>query len=187
MPALSSFSLPLSIKKLRKRIGVRDHDDRKASQPSDASQTRKEQAMANWCTTKLTIKGDWDERMRFLERVRYRGSPLRFEQLFPLPDMSNLTGDERISKVIEAWGAVSEPWDIDLSIRSEQTILRFETKHGPPFEFIRKASQMFPTLDFTIEFWTENQDDEWLVHLKNGEILFQESKPLEWQKRPSSP
>lgn len=129
--------------------------------------------MPNWCTNVLIVSGPTEDLDAFKDKARglddtNRESPLRFNQLFPLPEKIEIT--ESISGGVMPdwydwrvanWGT---KWDInagdinELYVDKTNWVLKFDTAWGPPVELIKNIDSMFPTLHFGILYVEPGMD-----------------------------
>lgn len=142
--------------------------------------------MPNWCENDLRLEGDPKEIRAYLELVSGTVEPYDYDSIanadltrvYPMPEVlrgthAGFTGDEeeqkewdRHSDLAEAetghrnwytwaytnWGVKWSPEVIDLY---DQSVL-FQTAWCPPDELIRRSSEMFPNIVFTMRSTEES-------------------------------
>jgi hypothetical protein len=105
----------------------------------------------------LTITGPAEDINRFIQIVdNGKNNRLDFNKLLPIPynDLSlENYEDDRRRWMIANWGTVSGAYDVsDWNVASDKASVSYSTPGCPATEFFSKASEMFPTLVFRVEF-----------------------------------
>ena len=113
--------------------------------------------MPNWCENELTITGDVHKLIAFKERAEsfIAGQALKFAAFVPdpFPQKPYLT-DEHYDWRIANWGT---KWDL-LDATLEESLLEatlrcaFDTAWSPPIAWLKSVAQMYPSLDFKLDF-----------------------------------
>ena len=105
----------------------------------------------------LTITGPAEDIARFISAVDGgEHNRLDFNKLLPIPynDLClDSYEDDKQRWMITNWGTVSAAYNVsDWNVSSDNATILFSTPGCPATEFFSKASEMFPTLVFHIEF-----------------------------------
>ena len=118
--------------------------------------------MPNWCENKVTVSGEPDEILRFMEYVKGKDIHERngdivknnfcFEKIMPFPN-----GKYDYDWCIENWGTKWSPSNVylDPTEGDEYLIYKFNTAWGPPTGIYEHLDKEFPTLHIS---WFYNEE-----------------------------
>jgi hypothetical protein len=114
--------------------------------------------MPNWCNNQLVVTGVSHRIENFSQLEEFRAqssdpqSLLVFSKLVPEPGKPDDADYDWYSWRVENWGS---KWEPDCQDRQEEEgALRylFQTAWSPPEAWVLKVSEMFPALEFEIEY-----------------------------------
>jgi hypothetical protein len=120
--------------------------------------------MPNWCRNFLRAAGPKEDLARFLKQASpaepshgtKTASPpemLSFQRLVPLPPSGGNTTDGERSGPQEEWGCRGDAIDSEFEeTRDGAALYQFATAWNPPVTFLRKVSELWPTLDFILDY-----------------------------------
>lgn len=143
--------------------------------------------MPNWCYNDLTLRGDAEEIGRYLDLVSGGDSSTDSDlsewdlaRVHPMPEILHRTtsGYTTDADKAEEWSRLSDLAEAETGYRNwyswananwgtkwspnvtdtDNDSVRFETAWCPPDELIRRSSEMFPTLTFTMVSTEESQE-----------------------------
>ena len=153
--------------------------------------------MPNWCSNRLYVKGKPEKVKEFTDTLGEEDannvrSDFSFHQTVPMPEEcsrgmlpAGYSGPNWYDWSIENWGTKWDACEVDCEadgIQShvqnaidrdlEETVIDigFDTAWSPPFEWMEKASEKFPELDFEIAFSECGMDFYGTAEAKNGKI-----------------
>ena len=140
--------------------------------------------MPNWCFNNLHVSGPSADLQRFLKTVQGEDSagnslPLDFNQIVPqTPEvLASLEHKARAAGNLPDWyewrcNNWGTKWNLDndteLDAGDDWAIFRFDTAWSPPIPFVERASEMFPTLEFQLEYNEPGNNIGGMVRYRDG-------------------
>ncbi len=113
--------------------------------------------MPNWCFNELTITGNKESLQEFKIKVKGINTDICLNNFVPMPEelVDTISPREKPNWYdwrLHNWGT---KWDIDAHLVEESEnmlIYEFESPWGPPGNWLRKVSLMFPWLSFELYY-----------------------------------
>lgn len=106
--------------------------------------------MPNWCQNKLTVENTTES---FIDFIRENG--FSFNKIAPVEQVSD--NEEQLANQVAAW---STKWDLDEEEQKqvafeliENNVVHFNTAWCPPTAVIEALSEMFPSMDFRLDYF----------------------------------
>lgn len=128
----------------------------------------------------ITISGPEEDLRNFQRKTANIDGYWTLQSLVPEPE---LTGDAWYWWRVNNWGT---KWDIDseeipteAEIKNGSCQYRFDTAWGPPIEWFREASDIFPTLQFKVLYAEPGMDFAGEAICCCGEITQDKTLPVE--------
>jgi len=106
------------------------------------------------------------------EKQRIRKEIEEVRKNMPEKDAYNQGGYEWCC---ERWGTKWNAVRVDLIERKRSLVYIFDTAWSPPIPVVRKMSEMFPNLLFTLKYWEGGVGFKGVFKVKGGEVLRDET------------
>jgi len=142
--------------------------------------------MPNWCDNGLVITGNAKDIAKFKKQARDVKWDFSFEPFIPMPAelVDTLSPGKPNKKLLKLYGAsnwyewklknLGTKWDVEGEISiDEKTQLgyTFMSAWSPPDEGVRKISELYPKLHFSLDYDEPGMDFAGVDEIENGEFV----------------
>lgn len=140
----------------------------------------------NWCMNTLDVRGPAEDLSRMAEAVKGHDeetgmvSALSFEAFLPTPPEKLEDNDTRTGWYNWRLGNWGTKWDVEADVTEDTPThytYHFDSAWAPPERGIQQLSELYPTLDFTLEFDEPGMDFWGISEFKAGEMVSTEEGP----------
>jgi hypothetical protein len=150
--------------------------------------------MPNWCENTFTVEGAEKDVQRFKQLAKPKANKadadLSLASLYPIPEgvyLGDLGPEEsqRYGKnnwrdwCIDHWGT---KWDADATLTNETPdflAYGFETAWSPPVAWLKKVTQDFPRLRFTLNYYELGMGFSGTAIADKGKLIIDDRKAYE--------